>query len=225
MKFPHDFLFGAASASYQIEGAWNEDGKGVTNWDVFSKIPGKTYDGTNGDVAIDHYHRYKEDIKLMAEMGLESYRFSISWARILPTGDGEVNEKGLEFYNNVINECLKYGIVPFVTLYHWDLPLTLEEDGGWTNKRTAEAFVKYAEICFKAFGDRVKHWITFNETVMFCGLGYLKGAHPPGIQNDEKKYFQATHYVFYAHAKAVESLQGTESLWRDWDYPCFLTSL
>ncbi|PKG22878.1 GH1 family beta-glucosidase [Niallia nealsonii] len=204
MKFPHDFLFGAASASYQIEGAWNEDGKGLTNWDVFSKIPGKTFEGTNGDVAIDHYHRYKEDIKLMAEMGLESYRFSVSWARILPTGDGEVNEKGLAFYNNVIDECLKYGIVPFVTLYHWDLPLSLEEDGGWTNKRTAEAFVKYAEICFQAFGDRVKHWITFNETVMFCGLGYLKGAHPPGIQNDEKKYFQATHYVFYAHAKAVE---------------------
>lgn len=204
MKFPNDFIFGAASASYQIEGAWNEDGKGVTNWDVFSKIPGKTYEGTNGEVAIDHYHRYKEDIQLMAEMGLESYRFSLSWARILPTGDGEVNEKGLEFYNNVINECLKYGIVPFVTLYHWDLPLTLEEDGGWTNKRTAEAFVKYAAICFQSFGDRVKHWITFNETVMFCGLGYLKGAHPPGIQNDEKKYFQATHYVFYAHAKAVE---------------------
>lgn len=115
----------------------------------------------------------------MAEMGLESYRFSISWARILPTGDGEVNEKGIEFYNNLIDECLKYGIVPFATLYHWDLPLPLEKDGGWTNKRTAEAFVKYAEICFKAFGDRVKHWITFNETVMFCGLGYLKGAHPP----------------------------------------------
>ncbi|MDQ7863609.1 family 1 glycosylhydrolase [Peribacillus frigoritolerans] len=115
---------------FQIEGAWDEDGKGITNWDVFSKIPGKTFEGTNGDVAIDHYHRYKEDIKLMAEMGLESYRFSISWARILPTGDGEVNEKGLEFYNNVINECLKYGIVPFVTLYHWDLPLTLEQDGG-----------------------------------------------------------------------------------------------
>ncbi|HHT7235138.1 MULTISPECIES: glycoside hydrolase family 1 protein [Bacillus] len=203
MKFPHDFLFGAASASYQVEGAWNEDGKGITNWDEFSKIPGKTYNGTNGDVAVDHYHRYKEDVRLMAEMGLESYRFSISWARILPTGDGEVNEKGIEFYNNLIDECLKYGIVPFVTLYHWDLPLILEKDGGWTNKRTAEAFVKYAEICFKAFGDRVKHWITFNETVMFCGLGYLKGAHPPGIQNDVPKYFQATHYVFYAHAKTV----------------------
>ena len=205
LKFPHDFLFGAASASYQVEGAANEDGKGPTNWDVFSKIPGKTFEGTNGDIAVDHYHRYKEDIRLMAEMGLESYRFSVSWARIFPAGDGEVNEKGLSFYNNLIDECLKHGIVPFVTLYHWDLPLALEEGGGWTNKRTAKAFVKYAETCFRSFGDRVKHWITFNETVMFCGLGYLKGAHPPGIQNDEKKYFQATHNVFYAHAMAVES--------------------
>lgn len=208
MRFPKDFLFGAASASYQVEGAWNEDGKGVSNWDVFSKIRGKTFEGTNGDVAVDHYHRYKEDIRLMAEMGLESYRFSVSWPRIIPTGDGEVNQKGIEFYNNLIDECLKYGIVPFVTLYHWDLPQVLEEDGGWTNKRTSEAFVKYAQVCFEAFGDRVKHWITFNETVVFCTLGYLAGAHPPGIQNDVKKYFQATHNVFLAHAKAVENYKN-----------------
>lgn len=204
MKFPHDFLFGAASAAYQVEGAWQEDGKGISNWDVFSKIQGKTFEGTNGDIAVDHYHRYKEDIKLMAEMGLESYRFSIAWTRIIPDGDGLVNNKGLDFYNNVINECLKYGIVPFVTLYHWDMPQNLEEAGGWTNKRTIDAFVKYAEVCFKAFGDRVKNWITFNETVVFCSLGYLEGAHPPGILNDPKKYFQATHNVFTAHAKAVE---------------------
>ncbi len=204
MKFPHDFLFGAASAAYQVEGAWNQDGKGETNWDVFSKIPGKTFEGTNGDVAVDHYNRYKEDIKLMAEMGLESYRFSISWARIIPDGDGEINQKGLDFYNNLIDECLKYGIVPFVTLYHWDLPQTLEEDGGWVNKRTSNAFIKYAEVCFKAFGDRVKHWITFNETIVFCKLGYIAGAHPPGLVNDQKKYFQATHNVFIAHAKSVE---------------------
>lgn len=204
MKFAKDFLFGAASASYQVEGAWNEDGKGVSNWDVFSKIPGKTFEGTNGDIAVDHYHRYKEDIKLMAEIGLESYRFSISWPRIIPDGDGEVNQKGLDFYNNLINECLEYGIIPFVTLYHWDLPQNLEECGGWTSKRTVDAFVKYANTCFKAFGDRVKHWITFNETIVFCGLGYLAGAHPPGIKNDPKKYFQATHNVFTAHARAVE---------------------
>lgn len=203
MKFPKDFLFGAASAAYQVEGAWDQDGKGLSNWDLFSKIPGKTLEGTNGDVAVDHYHRYKEDIKLMAEMGLESYRFSISWPRIIPDGDGEINPRGLEFYNNLINECLHYGIVPFVTLYHWDLPQTLEIDGGWNNKRTTNAFVKYANVCFQAFGDRVKHWITFNETIIFCAHGYLSGAHPPGITNDPKKYFQATHNVFTAHARAI----------------------
>lgn len=204
MKFPKDFLFGAASAAYQVEGAWNEDGKGISNWDVFSKIPGKTFEGTNGDVAVDHYHRYKEDVKLMAEMGLESYRFSVSWPRVMPNGDGEVNQKGLDFYNNLIDECLKYGIVPFVTLYHWDMPQVLEEKGGWTNKATIDAFVKYAETCFKAFGDRVKHWITFNETIVFCKSGYMNAAHPPAIENDQKKYFQATHNVFVAHAKSVE---------------------
>jgi 6-phospho-beta-glucosidase len=208
MRFPKDFLFGAASASYQVEGAWNEDGKGVSNWDVFSKIPGKTFEGTNGDVAVDHYHRYKEDVRLMAEMGLESYRFSIAWPRIIPDGDGEINPKGIEFYNNLIDECLKYGIVPFVTLYHWDIPQVLEEVGGWTNKRTVDAFVKYAEACYQAFGDRVKHWITFNEEIVFTALGYLAGAHPPGITNDPKKYFQATHNVTLAHAKAVHSYKA-----------------
>ncbi len=203
MKFPKDFFFGAASAAYQVEGAWNIDGKGLSNWDVFSKIEGKTFEGTNGDVAVDHYHRYKEDIKLMAEIGLESYRFSISWARIIPDGYGEVNQKGLNFYNNIIDECLKYGIVPFVTLYHWDMPQKLEEQGGWINKKTADAFVEYANVCFKAFGDRVKHWITFNETVVFTGHGYLKGTHPPGIKDDPKKYFEAIHNVFVAHARSV----------------------
>ena len=198
MKFPKDFLFGAASASYQIEGAWNEDGKGVSNWDVFTKIPGKTFEGTNGDIAIDHYHRYKEDIKLMAEIGIESYRFSVSWPRIIPDGDGEINEKGLDFYNNIIDECLKYGIVPFVTLYHWDMPQVLEEQGGWLNKKTIDAFEKYANVCFKSFGDRVKHWITFNETVVFTAGAYLKGCHPPGIQKDTQKYFNSIHNVFVA---------------------------
>lgn len=203
MKFENDFLFGAATAAYQVEGAWDQDGKGPTNWDEFTKIPGKTFEGTNGDVAIDHYNRYKEDVKLMAEMGLESYRFSISWARILPKGTGEINQKGIDFYNNLIDECLKYGIVPFVTLYHWDLPLTLEKEGAWLNKNTVDAYIEYAKVCFNAFGDRVKHFITFNETVVFAALGYLSGAHPPGIQNDPKKYFQVTHNVFYAHARAI----------------------
>lgn len=203
MKFANDFLFGAATASYQIEGAWDQDGKGPTNWDEFTKIPGKTFEDTNGDVAIDHYNRYKEDIALMAEQGLESYRFSISWARIFPQGSGQINQKGIDFYNNLINECLKHGIVPFITLYHWDLPLALEKKGGWLNKDTTDAYIEYAKLCFNEFGDRVKHFITFNETVVFCSSGYLLGAHPPGIQNDPAKYFQATHNVFYAHARAI----------------------
>ncbi|WP_019616871.1 glycoside hydrolase family 1 protein [Psychromonas ossibalaenae] len=203
MKFANDFLFGAASAAYQVEGAWDQDGKGPTNWDEFTKIPGKTFEGTNGDVAVDHYNRYKEDIALMAEMGLESYRFSISWARIFPNGSGEINQKGIDFYNNLIDECLKYGIVPFVTLYHWDLPLPLEKEGAWLNKNTADAYVEYAKLCFNEFGDRVKNFITFNETVVFAALGYMSGAHPPGIQNDPKKYFQVTHNVFYAHARTI----------------------
>lgn len=203
MKFANDFLFGAASASYQVEGAWDQDGKGPTNWDEFCKIPGKTFEGTNGDVAVDHYNRYQEDIKLMADMGLESYRFSISWARIFPKGTGEINQLGIDFYNNLIDECLRYGIVPFVTLYHWDLPLTLEKQGGWLNEETLDAYVDYALLCFKEFGDRVKHFITFNEMVIFTGLGYLSGQHPPGLENEHKKYFQATHNVFYAHARAV----------------------
>ncbi len=203
MKFAHDFLFGAASAAYQVEGGWDEGGKGVSNWDVFSKIPGKTFENTNGDVAVDHYHRWKEDIALMAEMGLESYRFSIAWTRILPEGTGEVNPQGIAFYNQIIDECLRYGIVPFVTLYHWDLPQALEAAGGWRSKQTAEAFVRYAEVCFDAFGDRVKHWITFNEMIVFCRHGYLAGAHPPGLIDDKKAYFEATHNVITAHARAV----------------------
>lgn len=203
MKFSKDFLFGAASAAYQVEGAWNQDGKGKTNWDEFTKIPGKTFEGTNGDIAVDHYNRYKEDIALMAEMGLESYRFSISWARIFPEGTGKINQKGIDFYNNLIDECLHYGIVPFVTLYHWDLPLKLESEDSWLNKNTVRAYVDYAVLCFKEFGDRVKNFITFNETVVFTNLGYLAGAHPPGIENDPKKYFQAIHNVFCAHAQAV----------------------
>ena len=213
-KFPENFLWGGAVAANQCEGAWNVHGKGISTADVTTAgalgVPREFTDGIvegkyyPSHEAIDFYNRYKEDIKLMAEMGLESYRFSVSWCRIIPNGTGEINQKGIDFYNNIINECLKYGIVPFVTLYHWDLPQVLQEKGGWINKDTIDAFLNYANVCFKAFGDRVKHWITFNETIVFSKLGYINGAHPPAIQNDEKKYFQSTHNVFVAHAKAVE---------------------
>ena len=159
--FPDDFLWGSASAAYQIEGADCEDGKGISNWDEFVKIPGKTFKGTTGAVAVDFYHRYKEDIAFMAEMGLKTYRFSIAWTRIFPKGSKEVNEAGLLFYDNVINECLKYGIEPMVTIYHWDMPQALEEAyHGWENPQIIEDFVNYAITLFERYGDRVKYWIT-----------------------------------------------------------------
>nr|6Z1H_A Chain A, ANCESTRAL RECONSTRUCTED GLYCOSIDASE [synthetic construct]6Z1H_B Chain B, ANCESTRAL RECONSTRUCTED GLYCOSIDASE [synthetic construct]6Z1M_A Chain A, Ancestral reconstructed glycosidase [synthetic construct]6Z1M_B Chain B, Ancestral reconstructed glycosidase [synthetic construct]6Z1M_C Chain C, Ancestral reconstructed glycosidase [synthetic construct] len=204
LKFPKDFLWGAATAAYQIEGAANEDGRGPSIWDTFSHTPGKVHNGDNGDVACDHYHRYKEDVELMKELGLNAYRFSISWPRILPEGEGKVNQKGLDFYNNLIDELLENGIEPFVTLYHWDLPQALQDKGGWENRETVDAFAEYARVCFERFGDRVKYWITFNEPNVFAVLGYLSGVHPPGMK-DLKKAFRAAHNLLLAHARAVKA--------------------
>jgi 6-phospho-beta-glucosidase len=202
MNFKKNFLFGAASASYQVEGAWNQNGKGVSNWDVFSKIPGKTFEGTNGDIAVDHYNRYLEDIALMKEMKLDSYRFSISWSRIFPQNENTPNLEGLNFYHNLIDNLIASGVKPFITLYHWDLPNYLEEEGGWTNSRTVDAFEKYAKTCFENFASKVSSFITFNEAIVFTSLGYLEAAHPPGL-SDPAKYFVACHNVNLAHAKAV----------------------
>ena len=205
MSFPKGFLWGAATASYQVEGAWDADGKGRSIWDNFVRIPGKTFEGTTGDVAADHYNRYEEDVALMAEMGLKSYRFSISWPRVLPNGYGEVNEKGVEFYSNLIDELLKHDIVPFVTLYHWDLPQALQDEfEGWESRKTVEAFEEYARLCFDRFGDRVNHWITFNEPIVFQLLGYLTEAHPPAKSNPRLMH-QAAHYVNLAHARSVNA--------------------
>lgn len=206
--FPEGFLWGSASAAYQVEGAWNEDGKGVTNWDKFVRIPNKTFKETTGDKAVDHYHRYKEDVALMAEMGLKTYRFSIAWARIYPNGNGEVNEAGLKFYDDLINECIKYGIEPMVTVYHWDMPQALEDSyHGWENRKIVDDYVNYATTLFKRYGDRVKYWITMNEQNIFTGLGWLKGMHPPGLTDDFKKFYQVNHHAFMAHAKAVIALK------------------
>ncbi|AJH01903.1 MULTISPECIES: glycoside hydrolase family 1 protein [Clostridium] len=202
--FPDDFLWGSASAAYQVEGAAEEDGKGRSNWDEFVRIPGKTFKGTNGDVAVDHYHRYKEDIALMAEMGLKTYRFSISWPRIYPKGKGEVNEKGLEFYDNVIDECLKYGIEPMVTIYHWDLPIALQEEyNGWESRNIIDDYENYAITLFKRYKDKVKYWITLNEQNIFTSLGWVMAVHPPGKKNDLKMFYQVNHHANLAHAKAV----------------------
>ncbi len=166
--FPKDFLWSSASAAYQIEGAWSEEGKGPSIWDEFSKRPGKTYQATNGDIAVDHYHKYKEDISLMAEQGLKAYRFSISWPRIFPNGSGQINQAGLAFYNKLIDELIMFKIEPIITLYHWDLPLALQEDyGGWESRKIIDDFKNFAETCFKSFGDRVKFWVTINEQNYF----------------------------------------------------------
>ena len=172
-KFNEDFLWGSASAAYQIEGASDIDGKGLSIWDEYVKIPGTTYKNTTGKIAVDHYNRFKEDVMLMKEMGLKAYRFSISWARIFPNGKGEINEKGLEFYNNLINELVDNGIEPVLTIYHWDLPQSLQDSyGGWESREIIADFDNYCRTLYKNFGDRVKYWVTLNEQNIFIGLGY-----------------------------------------------------
>src|SRR5690625_34066 len=206
-SFPKDFLWGAASAAYQVEGAWNIDGKGMSNWDKYVRIPGKTFKGTNGDVAVDHYHRYKEDIALMAEMGMKTYRFSVAWARIFPKGKDEVNQKGLDFYNRLIDELIKYNIEPILTLYHWDLPQALQDEyGGWESRQIVEDFKNYSITLFKAFGDRVKYWVSLNEQNIFTRLGYQTALHPPGLK-DDKLYYQVNHHANLANAIAIKEFR------------------
>src|SRR5487761_1107137 len=180
--FPPDFLWGAASSSYQVEGATREDGRAPSIWDQFSATPGKTYQGESGDIADDHYHRMPDDVALMAAMGLGAYRFSLAWPRILPQGTGAVNEKGLDFYDRLVDTLLARGITPLATLYHWDLPLALHEQGGWLKRATAYAFADYAAIAARRLGDRVKWWTTHNELWCTAYLGYGSGVHAPGIQ-------------------------------------------
>ncbi|MBO0958792.1 glycoside hydrolase family 1 protein [Neobacillus sp. MM2021_6] len=205
--FPHDFLWGAASAAYQVEGAWDVDGKGVTNWDQFVRIPGKTFKGTTGDVAVDHYHRFKEDVRLMAEMGLKAYRFSVSWARIFPNGRGEVNEKGVAFYDELIDELRSHQIEPILTLYHWDLPQVLQDEyGGWESRRIIEDFTNYSVECFKRFGDRVKYWVSLNEQNIFTSHGYVHATHPPGVK-DRKLFYQVNHHANLANASVIKAFR------------------
>jgi beta-glucosidase len=203
LKFPKNFRWGAATASYQIEGAWLEGGKGLSIWDAFAHTPGKILNGDTGDVGCDHFHKYQEDVAVMAQLGLKHYRFSISWPRILPQGTGTVNRAGIAFYSDLIDSLLEHGITPWVTLYHWDLPLTLQlEHDGWLNPQIALFFQEYARICFENFGDRVKHWITLNEPWVVAMLGYGQGEFPPArISNSEP--YQAGHHLLRAHAHAV----------------------
>lgn len=205
--FPKDFLWGSASAAYQIEGAHDVDGKGVSVWDGFSKIEGKTYKGTNGDVAVDHYHRYEEDVAFMAKMGLKAYRFSVAWTRIFPNGSGEVNEKGLKFYSDLIDELIKHDIEPVVTLYHWDLPQALQDNyGGWESRNIIEDFNNYAKVLFDHLGDRVKYWVSLNEQNVFIMMGYMTAEHPPGVK-DFQRAINANHIANLANAKVIKTFK------------------
>ncbi|MDX9864502.1 MAG: GH1 family beta-glucosidase [Anaerolineaceae bacterium] len=201
-QFPKNFIWGAATASYQIEGAWQEDGKGESIWDRFSHTPGKILNGDTGDTANDHYHRYGEDVALMKEIGLQAYRFSISWPRILPLGRGQVNQAGLDFYSRLVDELLGAGITPFVTLYHWDLPQALQDEGGWPQRSTAEAFVEYTEAITAHLGDRVKNWMTHNEPAVAAILGHLEGNHAPGVKNVVQTV-RAAHHLLLSHGWAM----------------------
>lgn len=199
-EFPKDFLWGASTSAYQVEGAWNEDGKSPSIIDMCSHPEGTA----DFKVASDHYHRFKEDIKLFADMGLKAYRFSIAWTRIIPDGVGEVNEKGLKFYNDLIDELLKYNIEPVVTMYHFDLPYVLEEKGGWANRDTIDAFVNYAEVLFKNFGSKVKYWLTINEQntmILHPGaIGIPKG----GVLPTKKEMYQQNHHMLLAQARVMD---------------------
>jgi len=202
VTFPENFLWGAATASYQIEGAWDKHGKGESTWDRFTHTPGKIRNNDTGDVADDHYRLWKKDIGLMKKIGLQAYRFSISWPRVLPSGRGKVNQKGLDFYNKLVDGLLKADIVPFVTLNHWDIPQKLEDEGGWPARSTADAFVEYTDVISRALGDRVKNWITHNEPAVVAWMGYGSGIHAPGLK-DYKLGVRAAHHLLLSHGQAV----------------------
>ncbi len=202
ITFPTDFVWGTATASYQIEGAWNEDGKGESIWDRFAHTPGKIKDASNGDVACDHYHRWREDVTLMRDLKMRAYRFSIAWPRILPNGRGVVNPAGLDFYSRLVDELLAANITPYVTLYHWDLPQALQDAGGWVARDTAQAFVEYADVVSRALGDRVTHWITHNEPYVAAFMGHQIGVHAPGL-TDWTSALTVSHHLLLSHGWAV----------------------
>lgn len=207
VRFPDGFLWGAATAAYQIEGAAREDGRGESIWDRFSHTPGKTVNGDTGDVACDHYHRWQEDIAVMRELGLDAYRFSTSWPRILPAGHGAINRAGLDFYNRLVDGLLEAGIDPWITLFHWDLPQALEDRGGWVNRDTIEAFAEYTDVLTRRVGDRVRNWITINEPWVVAHLGYNWGVMAPGRQ-DLKEALQVAHSLLVAHGRAADVVRA-----------------
>jgi beta-glucosidase len=205
-SFPPDFIWGAATAAYQIEGAAHDDGRGESVWDRFCATPGKVRNGDSGEIACDFYHRYRDDVALMRELGLDAFRFSIAWPRVLPTGRGPVNEAGLDFYDRLVDELLAHEIEPFVTLFHWDTPQALEDAGGWSERATAEAFVDYTEAVVGRLGDRVRRWITHNEPWVHAWIGYAWGEHAPG-RTSEADAVAAAHHLLLSHGWAVEVIR------------------
>jgi len=203
---PSDFVWGAATASYQIEGATNEDGRGESVWDRFAATPGKVRNGDSGAVACDFYHRYREDIALMRELGIDAFRFSIAWPRVIPSGRGPVNVAGLDFYDRLVDELLGNGIAPYATLFHWDTPQPLEEAGGWPSRDTVEAFAEYVEAVAGRLGDRIGHWITHNEPWVVSWVGHGWGHHAPG-RTSEADALATAHHLLLSHGRAVEILR------------------
>ena len=204
-----DLEWGVATSSYQIEGAYKKDGKGLSVWDTFSQKPNKIKNNENGNIACNHYNLWKDDVKLLSELGVDNYRFSISWPRIFPTGlENKVNSKGIDFYSKLIDELLSYKITPFITLNHWDIPQGIEDIGGWTNRTIIDLFMHYAYTISNHFGDRVKKWITHNEPWCISNNGYLTGNFPPGIKNNGSKYFASIHHLLLSHGKSVPIIKS-----------------
>ncbi len=208
MRFPKDFIWGGATSAYQIEGAAGEGGRGPSIWDMFCRKPGAVLQGETGDRACDHYHRYREDVALMKSLGLKAYRFSISWPRILPRGRGPTNHAGLDFYDRLTDELLRSGITPYATLYHWDYPLSLYEEGGWLKQESPDWFADYAAVVVARLSDRVRHWLTFNEPQIFVGMGYQEGSHAPGDRLAFNLVLTIAHHVLLAHGKAVQTIRS-----------------
>jgi len=206
--FPKDFVWGAAASSYQIEGAAWRDGGGASVWDMLGRQPGKIVNGDSGELACDHYHRYRDDVGLMAEIGLQAYRLSVSWPRVLPHGTGAVNAKGLDFYSRLVDALLEHGITPWVTLFHWDFPYDLYCRGGWLNRDSADWFADYTALMVDTLSDRVSHWLTLNEPQCFIGMGHLDGSHAPGMQMGVAEVLLAGHHALLAHGQAVQVIRA-----------------
>jgi beta-glucosidase len=207
LTFPKNFIWGIATSAYQIEGAWKKDGRGPSIWDTFSHTSGKIANNENGDVAADHYHRWKEDIALLSDMGIQAYRFSTAWSRILPDGTGKVNKKGLDFYDRIVDELLKRKIEPYVCLFHWDLPQTLQDKGGWPNRDTTTHFAEYARVVTGRLGDRVNVWFTHNEPWVAAFVGHFLGDHAPG-KKDIGAAVKSLHHILLSHGLAADAIRA-----------------